>query len=209
MYQRQPQIHLTPVVKNLLIINIIVFVATEMLIPKLNGLLSIYYPTSPFFQPYQILSHMFVHHGALHIFMNMIGLVMFGPMIEMVWKEKRFLFYYLFCGLGALALQMAFYYWQIQKGDLSIEEAEMIRLAGASGCLFGLLIAFAMLYPNQYVGIIFLPITMKAKYAAPIYAGIELVMGLGNIQQGVAHFAHLGGALAGFLLIMFWWKGIK
>ena len=203
------QFYLTPVVRNLLIINVIMFVLTTFVIPALHPILCIYYPTSPLFQPFQIVTHMFMHHGAGHIFFNMIGLASFGPMIEMVWKEKRFLFYYLFCGLGALIVQWGVYYWQISTGNLALEQAEMIQLAGASGCLYGLLVAFAMIYPNNKVGLIFLPIFMKAKYAVPIFAAIELVSGLGNFGPSIAHFAHLGGALFGLILIMFWWKGIK
>ncbi len=203
-----PFANLTPVVRILLFINIGVFIVTNF-IPGLESMLSVYYPTSPNFRPYQILTHMFTHHGITHILFNMIGFISFGPLIESVWGERKFLFYYFFCGLGALALQFAFNYWQVYNGTMPLQELEMIPLLGASGCIFGLLVAFAMLYPNSQVGLIFIPIYVKAKYAVPAFAAIELILGLGNFQQGVAHFAHLGGALAGFLLITFWWKGVK
>lgn len=203
-----PFANLTPVVRILLYINIGVFIIANF-IPGLESMLSVYYPTSPNFRPYQILTHMFTHHGITHILFNMIGLISFGPLIESVWGERKFLFYYFFCGLGALALQFAFNYWQVYNGTMLLQELEMIPLLGASGCIFGLLVAFAMLYPNSQVGLIFIPIYVKAKYAVPAFAAIELFLGLGNFQQGVAHFAHLGGALAGFLLIAFWWKGVK
>ena len=203
-----PLANLTPVVRILLFINIGVFIAAS-LIPGLESLMSVYYPTSPRFQPFQILTHMFTHHGLTHILFNMIGLISFGPLIEAVWGERKFLFFYFFCGLGALALQFAFNYWQVHNGTMLLQELEMIPLLGASGCIFGLLVAFAMLYPDSQVGLIFIPIYVKAKYAVPAFAAIELFLGLGNFQQGVAHFAHLGGALAGFLLITFWWKGAK
>ncbi len=203
-----PLANLTPVVRILLFINIGVFIAVAFM-PGLEALLSVYYPTSPKFSPYQILTHMFTHHGLSHILFNMFGLISFGPLIERVWGAQKFLFFYLFCGLGALALQFGANYWQIQNGSLPIQAAEMIQLAGASGCLFGLLVAFAMLYPDMQIGLIFIPIYVKAKYAVPAYAALELFLGFGNYQQGVAHFAHIGGALAGFLLIVFWWKGVK
>jgi membrane associated rhomboid family serine protease len=203
------QLNLTPVVRILLILNIILFVLTHAVAPSIHSLLCLYYPTSPFFQPFQILSHMFMHHGLGHLFFNMMGLAMFGPMIEMVWREQRFLGYYLACGLGAVILPWAYNYWQVQQGNIDVSSLEMVRSAGASGCLYGLLVAFAMLYPNQRVGLMFIPVYMKAKYVVPAFAAIELFLGLGNFNTGIGHFAHLGGALVGFLLILFWWRGLK
>ena len=200
------QIFLTPVVRILLIINIAFFIITAAIVPSLKLPLCVYYPTSEAFQPYQVFTHMFMHDGIAHIAFNMFGLVTFGPMIEMVWKEKRFLFYYLFCGIGALLAQWAWDYYSVQNGSMPLEMAEMIPLLGASGCIYGLLVAFAMLYPNQRIGIIFIPVYVPAKYAVPAFAALELFLGFGKFQAGVAHFAHLGGALFGLILILFWWK---
>ncbi|MBL7814947.1 MAG: rhomboid family intramembrane serine protease [Saprospiraceae bacterium] len=197
------QLYLTPVVRILLIINIGLFIITNVF-SFLHPLLCVYFPTSNLFQPFQILTHMFMHHGLGHIFFNMFGLITFGPMIELVWKEQRFLFYYLFCGIGALLLQWGAYYWEISNGIMPIEVAEIIQLAGASGCLYGLLVAFAMLYPNNQVGLMFIPIYIKAKYAVPAFAILEIFLGFGRFEQGIAHFAHVGGALFGLILILFW-----
>ncbi len=202
-------ITLTPVVRNLLIINVLVFLATEFAMPNLAQKLCVYYPSSENFQPYQILSHMFMHHGIGHIFFNMFCLATFGPVIEMVWKEQKFLFYYLFCGFGALALQFGAYYWEIHNGTSLLEDIEAIRLAGASGCLYGVMVAFAMLYPNQRIGMMFIPVFFPAKFAVPALIGVDLFLGISNYDSGVAHFAHLGGAISGFLLISFWWRGLK
>jgi membrane associated rhomboid family serine protease len=206
MYNQRPQLYLTPVVKILLIINVAMFVLTEFIAPSLAAKFCVYYPTSEDFQPYQILTHMFMHHGIGHIFFNMFCLATFGPIIEMVWKEQKFLFFYLFCGFGALALQFAANYWEIQNGTITLAEAESIRLAGASGCLYGVMVAFAMLYPEQRIGMMFIPVYFPAKYAVPVIVGIDLFLGISNYQTGVAHFAHLGGAISGFLLILYWWK---
>jgi membrane associated rhomboid family serine protease len=206
MYNQRQGLDLSPVVKILLIINVAMFVLTEFIAPNLASLFCVYYPTSEDFQPFQILTHMFMHHGIGHIFFNMFCLATFGPVIEAVWREQKFLFYYLFCGFGALALQFGANYWEIQNGGLPLEQAEMIRLAGASGCLYGVMVAFAMLYPEQKIGMMFIPVYFPAKYAVPVIVGVDLFLGISNYQTGVAHFAHLGGAISGFLLILYWWK---
>jgi membrane associated rhomboid family serine protease len=205
MYQQQP---MTDVVKQLLIINVLLFVVTHFVMPNIHPLLCVYFPTAADFMPVQILTHMFMHHGLGHVFFNMIGLVLFGPMIEMVWGARQFLVYYLVCGLGALLLQWAAYYWEVQNGSLPVEALGFIQLAGASGCLFGVMTAFAYLYPELEVGIMFLPFRMKAKFAIPIFAAIELFQGAGvlRVRTNIAHFAHLGGAITGVLLIFFWYK---
>lgn len=195
---------LTPIVRALLIANILMFVLTQYIAPQYEQLLAVYYPTSVNFHPFQILTHMFMHASLSHIFFNMFGLVTFGPMIESVWGERKFLIFYLLCGLGALALQFLANYIQIEQGLISQFVAESIPLVGASGCLFGLLVAFAFMYPDMKVGLIFIPIFVAAKYVVPLYAAVELFLGLGNMQQGVAHFAHLGGAITGALLYLFW-----
>ena len=199
-------IQLTPIVKGLLIANIILFLLTQFILPQSAAFLAVYYPTSVDFHPYQILTHMFMHANMGHIFFNMFGLVTFGPMVESIFGARKFLIFYLLCGLGALALQFAANYFEISSGNMSQIMAEQIPLVGASGCLFGVLVAFAFLYPEMKVSLMFIPIFVAAKYVVPLYAAVELFLGLGNMQQGVAHFAHLGGAITGALLYMFWKK---
>jgi membrane associated rhomboid family serine protease len=208
MYNQRQGLNLTPVVRILLIANIAMYVLTTYILPDLAPKLWAYYPTSKSFWAPQIFTHMFMHdpRGIGHIFFNMFCLVTFGPVIEMVWKEQKFLFYYLFCGFGALAMQYGANYWEIQNGVMSLEEAKLHSLMGASGCLYGVMVAFAMLYPNQRIGMMFIPVYFPAKYAVPVIVGIDLLLGISNYQTGVAHFAHLGGAISGFLLILYWWK---
>lgn len=211
MYNQQPQLFLTPVVKILLIVNIVMYVGTTFILPDLAPYLWEYYPTSENFQPYQLLTHMFMHDPSSlgHIFFNMFALATFGPVIEMVWREKRFLFYYLACGFGASAVNFIAKYIQIQNGTLLAESVNNIPSMGASGCLYGVMVAFGMLYPNQKLGLMFIPIQFPAKYFIPVIVAIDFFLGVSNYQTGIGHFAHFGGALTGFLLILFWWKGIK
>jgi len=188
---------ITEVVKHLIIINVLMFVLTHMIWTDGYGMLAFYYPFmegSPF-MPVQIVSHMFMHGDITHLLFNMFGLYMFGSAVEATWGPKRFLFYYFFCGFGALAAQMVVM-WTEGSG----------AVLGASGAVFGLLAAFGMLYPNQRIMLLFPPIPMKAKYFVIGYAAIELFSGFGKVNDGVAHFAHLGGAIFGVLLILYWRK---
>ncbi|MDX1942729.1 MAG: rhomboid family intramembrane serine protease [Saprospiraceae bacterium] len=168
-------------------------------------MLAMFFPGSEYFRPFQIVTHMFMHDGFMHIFFNMFALYMFGPPIETMWGSRRFLFYYLFVGLGAAALHLFVTYLEIQYGGVSPYRYN-VPMLGASGAVFGLLAAFGMLFPNNVIQLLFPPIALKAKYFVLIYAGIELFMGLSRFNSGVAHFAHLGGALFGFLLILYWQK---
>lgn len=194
-------LRITDVVKHLLIINVIMYLVTRVIMPDLGENLAFYYPTLSEFQPYQIITHMFMHGSTSHIFFNMFALFMFGPPLESLWGPKRFLFYYLFTGFGALALYLFVNYLEIQYmgGQPGV-------VWGASGAIFGLLVGFGMKYPDTKIMLIFPPIPMKAKYFVAIYAGLELFLGLGHFNTGIAHFAHLGGALFGFLLIIYWQK---
>ena len=187
----------TVVVKNLLIINALVYIATNILnFPGIAERLVLYYPASEYFQPYQFITYMFMHGGFSHILFNMLGLWMFGSEIEYRFGPKKFLIYYIACGLGAAALHFGLVYFNI--GD-------PYPLLGASGAVFGLLVAYGMMFPNNIIMPLFPPIPMKAKYFVMIYAGIELFSGIGRFSgDNVAHFAHLGGAITGFILIMIW-----
>ncbi|MEO1262323.1 MAG: rhomboid family intramembrane serine protease [Bacteroidota bacterium] len=168
-------------------------------------MLAVYYPSSEYFQPFQIVTYMFMHGDFMHLLMNMFGLVFLAPYIEQAWGPQKFLFYYLFTAIGALLLQ-----WGVQYIELEYFAApwysKNIPLVGASGAVFGIIAAVGMQYPNAVLRFIFPPISMKAKYFVLIYAGIELFLGTSGWNTGVAHFAHLGGALFGVLLILYWRK---
>jgi len=218
-------IYIPPVVKNLLIINILLFVATYLL-PNLNlgNLLAVYYFDSPNFRFWQPITYMFMHGGIGHIFFNMFALYSFGSLLESRWGAKKFLIFYFITGLGALALQMAVQAYEVhsvlgqvtlfQGWEKQINSEEAVatlqgvygsQMVGASGAIFGLLVAFGMLYPNAELLILFIPVPVKAKYIIPVYILIELSLGIAQIQgDSIAHYAHLGGALIGFILVKIW-----
>ena len=217
-------LRLTDVVKNLLIINVLMYFGTIFLLGEPPGeqmsnlinqpdsrnfydwgkyILAMFYPTSEYFAPYQIITHMFMHGGLSHLFFNMFAVFMFGPPLENLWGPKRFLFFYLVTGFGALFLHLFVKYLEINymgAHPLSVN----VPVLGASGAVFGLLVGFGMNFPNTQLMLIFPPIPIKAKYFVAGYAVIELFLGLGNFNTGIAHFAHLGGALFGLLLILYW-----
>lgn len=222
---------LTPVVKNLIIINVLFYLATwafgmstETPFPLLYDYLAGYYPASGLFQPWQIVTHMFMHsyQGFMHIFFNMFALYMFGTALEKVWGPKRFLQFYLVCGLGAFALYEFTVGLQVYQltGSFApdtVSEALLSQVSqlyytpvvGASGAIFGILLGFGMLFPNTQLMLLFPPIPIKAKWFVIIYGAIELFGGfnqLGGAADNVAHFAHLGGMLFGFLMIQYWKK---
>lgn len=191
-------IRLTEVVKQILIINVLVFIAQMTF-----GLdkFMLYYPPNAAFQPYQLITHMFMHGGFMHLFFNMFSLVMFGPHIESFLGAKKFLIYYFFCGIGAAAFQIFALY--ISHGwDPELPFA----MLGASGAIFGLLAAFGFYFPNVQMQMIFPPIALPAKYMVIIFGVLELVYGVGGLGPGIAHFAHVGGAIFGLLLILYWRK---
>ena len=239
MYQRPGRFSLLPdVIKNLLIINGLFFLATVVLGSvfgaSLIEQLGLYFPASESFRPYQIITHMFMHGNLGHIFFNMFALWMFGYTLENVWGSRRFLIYYLVTGLGAALLHMGVNYWEYSDVASTLNNAEISQVqergrelllsnrnftnesmakmnlllntptVGASGAVFGILLAFGMMFPNQYIYIYFaLPI--KAKYFVALYGAFELYNGIANDpDSNVAHFAHLGGMLFGFLLIKYW-----
>lgn len=201
---------LTPVVKNLLILNGLMFLATMVLQGQgidLNGMLGLYYPGSDAFKPVQLIAHMFLHGGFMHLFFNMFALWMFGGILEQRFGPQRFLTYYLVTGFGAAMLHLAVIHVQVMglAGEVDAETLRTNAAVGASGAVFGLLLAFGMLFPDVPLMLIFFPVPIKAKYFVIGYAVIELVAGLGRIPgDNIAHFAHLGGMLFGYLLIRFW-----
>ena len=195
----RPSQRTTPVVLNLIIINAIVFVAQLAFDSTwgLTDLLALYPYASDSFRPYQLVTMMFAHGGFAHILFNMWALWMFGSVLERVWGAKKFLIFYLVCGLAAGFAQLFF----VRFGPPAV---------GASGAIMGLLAAFAYTFPNTQFYIIPLPFPIKAKYMAAIYAALDL---FGVFQPGggdnVAHFAHLGGLVMGFILVIIWNKTDK
>lgn len=214
-----------PVVKNLIILNVLVFVAQITLENQfqLTEKLMLYPVMFDEFRPYQIFTHMFAHSPQVyfHIIFNMLGLWMFGKALENAWGAKRFLFFYLACGLGAAALHMLIQYLrydhimeQVQAAlDLG-DRATAIQIyselgpaLGASGAVMGIFVGFAYLYPNTELYIMLIPIPVKAKWAILGLVAIDLFSGVARISgDNVAHFAHLGGALTGFIIVLIWNK---
>lgn len=199
------------VTKNLVAINILMFIATLINENFMVANFAMFYPASPFFKPWQILTHMFMHGGFWHIFFNMYSLLMFGSILERSLGPKKFLIFYFVTGLGAAALHTGVEWMQarvfIANGAVNAYQALLMTpTLGASGAIYGVLIGFAMLYPQAQLMLIFPPIPVKAKWLVIIFAAIELFFGINGIQEGVAHFAHLGGMLFGWLLIRWWRK---
>ncbi len=229
---------LTLVVKNILIINVIMFLATNVLGDWFSEAMAGHWLGAEAFRPWQILTHMFMHQGFTHILFNMIGVYILGGMLEQIWGPKKFLIYYLLSGLGAIALHFLVVYIRIQfvEGSLSIDEIAQVYqygyeayvkkssagfndgqvdlillinngMVGASGAVFGLIAGFAMLFPDLKIQLLFPPIPMKARTFALGYGAIELLSAFGNIPgDSIAHFAHLGGMLVGFIILMYWKK---
>lgn len=199
------------VTKNLVAINILMFIATLINENFMVANFAMFYPASPFFKPWQILTHMFMHGGFWHIFFNMYSLLMFGSILERSLGPKKFLIFYFVTGLGAVALHTGVEWMQarvfIANGAVNAYQALLATpTLGASGAIYGVLIGFAMLYPQARLTLIFPPIPMTAKWLVIIFAAIELFSGINGIQESVAHFAHLGGMLFGWLLIRWWRK---
>lgn len=188
-----------PVVKNLIIINVLVFLAQSLLDTKfaLTARFALWPINSSLFQPYQLVTHMFTHGSMGHIFFNMFALWMFGKTLENVWGPKRFLSFYLICGIGAAIAHLAVQNLMGGAGPA----------VGASGAVMGILVAFGYLFPNTELFILFIPFPIKAKWAVIGYVVIDLFGGIANFSgDNIAHFAHLGGALTGFILVLLWNK---
>lgn len=256
-----------PVVKNLIIINVLLLLATWVLQSRgidLVEYLGMHYPGSDKFMMHQIVTHMFMHGGLTHLFFNMFALWMFGRVLESVWGSRRFLVYYFVTGLGAVALHMFVNYLEISSmqnaveafrntpspelldqfvskhfSNASVQVRDFINTwyndatnsayaseglslmerilqikmdiptVGASGAVFGVLLAFGVLFPNTQLMLLFPPIPIKAKYFVIGYGLIELYLGFSQPGSNVAHFAHLGGMLFGYLLIKYWNKNTK
>jgi len=227
--------NIPPVTRNLLLINVAMFVGTlifgNILNINLSRVLGLFYFQSPFFGPWQIVTHMFMHGGITHIFFNMWALFMFGKTLESVWGGQRFLIYYLATGLGAAFFHSLVLYLQLGpevtqlKAAYSVDRINMNLLneilkpgnpyyalgrslitptVGASGAVYGVLLAFGMLFPNTQLFIIPIPFPIKAKWLVIGFGALELFLGVTQTGDNIAHFAHLGGMIFGYILIRYW-----
>lgn len=209
--------------KNLLIVNFLTFVATWVLQLRgidLTQLLGLHFFLASDFHFYQFFTYMFLHGGFTHIFFNMFALWMFGAVIERVWGPRKFIFYYICCGVGAgVAQELVQYvnysieglaaYQYVNAGGVQMTTDTYINLwttIGASGAVYAILLAFGMIFPNERLFIIPFPFPIKAKWLVAGYIVIELFSAMSGPGDGVAHMAHLGGMLFGFLLIRYWQK---
>ena len=238
--------NLTPTVKQLLIINVILFIAASQM-PFVQRYFPLYYFENDTFRFWQPLTHMFMHGNLTHILFNMFALYSFGSALEHFWGAKKFLFFYISCGLGAALLHTGANYFQFntelqalleagysksdiintlnenkfntqwetiigQSGIDSLAGSFAIPAVGASGAIYGLLVAFAFMFPNAELAMLFIPIPIKAKYFVTGLIVIDLILGLkgqsifGGSGTGIAHFAHVGGALTGFIVMWYWKK---
>ena len=193
---------ITDIVKHLIIINVIIFLAAASPLGEYFPNLSVHWLKDPRFQPYQLVSHMFMHGSPAHLFFNMFALYVFGPMVERYATQRRFLILYLASGFGAVLLHMIIMFIQFNyQGVMAFPPA-----VGASGAIMGILVSFAVLFPNVRLMLLIPPIPVKAKYLAMVYVAIDLFSGISGYSPGIANWAHLGGALTGFLLTSLWIK---
>lgn len=206
-----------PVVKNLLLVNVLMYLITIITGNFMYENFALFYFESPLFKPYQLVTHMFMHGGFTHILFNMYTLYIFGCVLERVWGSPKFLFYYFVTGIGAALLHMGVMWLQLQgyiadynAGDMfagtQIQALLSTPTVGASGAIYGLLLAYGMLFPDNIMQLIFPPVALKAKWFVIIFGALELLLGLSGRGGNVAHFAHLGGMIFGFFLILYWKK---
>lgn len=202
---------LTPITKNILIINVVVYIiANYWNFPFLYENLSVYYVASPFFKVWQIITHMFMHAplrgdgiGLTHILFNMLTLMSFGPVLEQTLGQKKYLILYFVSGIGAYFLNCGWNFFEIFQGA-NPAEIYGIPMMGASGAIFGVIAAFSTLFPDAKMSILFIPYGIKAKYLLPAIIVISLYLGFSGSMGGIAHFAHIGGAIVGFILAKNW-----
>ncbi len=220
-------------IKHLIIINIIMFLATQMMPQQMMNLFAMHFPLNPQFRVWQLITHMFMHANLLHISFNMYALWAFGTPLYHIWGEKKFLIFYFAAGLGAVLLYTAVQYYTfiqdlhalmaqglskeeifavLNSGKVYIQFPEMGQIywsvmLGASGAIYGLLVAFAFYFPNAELMLIFIPYPIKAKYFVPLLVLLDLIFGITNVMHTpIAHMAHVGGALVGYILMRTWQK---
>jgi membrane associated rhomboid family serine protease len=239
--------NLPTVTKNFLIINALMLLATLVFQNQVNliQILGAHNFLSPLFEPYQIVTHFFMHGGTMHLFFNMFGLLMFGSHLERIWGSKRFFWFYIICALGALAFYAGYGTWemyQLKQQILALPDGEKMLLliddaiieasktygnrvvfdhnslldsyalsastpmVGASGAIYGILVGFAVLFPNTELMLLFPPIPIKAKYLVGILMAVSLYFSFAGSSDNIAHLAHLGGGVIGFLLVRFYQK---
>lgn len=242
------QRNIPPVTLNLLIINVIIFAAINILSPRLGDTLldwgALHYFGSELFKPTQLLTYMFMHESFMHLFFNMFALWMFGCVIERTLGSARFLFYYISCGLGAALVQEGVFALMINHyagmvdtmlgadfmREITTNGADVLARGmnysnylagtyngllngatiGASGAVYGILLAFGFIYPRQPIYLMFIPVPIQARWMVIGYGALELLQGIGNSQSdNVAHFCHLGGMLAGLLILLYWRRMIR
>lgn len=231
---------LPPVVKNIILLNILMFLvdlaARSVYGMELSMILGLYFPASEHFMPVQIVTHMFMHGSFWHLFFNMYALYIFGQVLEGVWGPKRFFIYYMVCGLGAAFVHELVIFFQynslmhhigpdqlqivLDEGAGIFREGKMFSdetmrglqlllntpTVGASGAIFGVLLAFGVLFPNTQLLLLIPPMPIKAKWLVIIYGGLELFLAITQPGSNIAHAAHLGGMLFGYILIRYWRK---
>ncbi|NPA07361.1 MAG: rhomboid family intramembrane serine protease [Chlorobi bacterium] len=231
-----------PVTRNIIIINVAVFVIANLLFQdRFVGYLAAFYPFSPFFKSWQIVTHMFMHGSFMHILFNMFTLFSFGPILENSLGEKKYLILYFLSGLGAFFLFNLWNFVEVQQisnelqqlgfnlneylsgssvqysgsSQAVLRQQELVGelngimgtpMVGASGAIFGVVAAFATLYPDAKIGIMFIPIPMKVKYVLPVVVIGSIYLGVSGNGGGIAHLAHVGGAIVGFILARIWRK---
>ncbi len=232
---------LTDAVKHLLIINVLIFIATQIYQEQMLTWFSLWYPENPNFEWWQVITHMFMHGGLFHIMFNMYALWAFGTPLEQMWGRNKFLFFYFSAGIGAALLHTGVNYYVFHDGlqalvDQGVDENQIMEIiaggqyspmwndligadkvdsflsayntpaVGASGAIYGILVAFAFAFSEAELMLIFLPIPIKAKYFVPLLIAGDLIFGFTGASTGIAHFAHIGGAIAGFIMMWFWKK---
>ena len=234
--------NITPITRNIIIINVIVFILMYLLdSQEVFMKFAAFYPFSPFFRSWQIVTHMFMHGSLMHILFNMFTLYSFGPVLERTLGDKKYIILYFVSGLGAFFLYNLWNFVEVQQIQASLEsfgfnvnnylagegvslkgnaaaiasQQELLQnfksiiqtpMVGASGAIFGVIAAFATLYPNAEIGIMFIPIPVKVKYVLPVIIVGSIILGVTGNVGGIAHLAHVGGALIGFILAKVWQK---
>ncbi len=237
--------NVTETVKQLIIINILFFIGTQLVSGPAYQYLALFFPENSDFMPWQPITYMFMHGGFMHILFNMFALYSFGSALEQFWGGKKFLFFYISCGLGSALVHTGVNYFHFQEGidaliSNGFSKSEILQLlnegkidtrwqelltvtqfqnftsaylgtaVGASGAIYGIIVAFAFMFPNVELGLMFIPIPIKAKYFVPGLVLVDLYLGISGKSifggGGIAHFAHVGGALFGFLIMWYWKK---
>ncbi|SFN89822.1 Membrane associated serine protease, rhomboid family [Chryseobacterium oleae] len=233
--------NIPPITRNIIIINIVVFIVTYFLADIATEYLAAFYPFSPFFHSWQIITHMFMHGSIMHILFNMLTLYSFGPILEQSLGEKKYLILYFLSGLGAFFLFNLWNFVEVQQlvselqqlgfnvnayfsganvgfsGDaasvlkqkellVSVQKMMGTPMVGASGAIFGVIAAFATLYPDSKIMMMFIPVPIKVKYLMPIVIVVSIYLGVSGNGGGIAHLAHVGGALVGWILARIWKK---